>query len=117
MSTSPHVRQRGAALMRGTTRYVTIIIRMRGDAGLRVAARNCSLRYIFGRTSPCRLYAVVTGGQTPHHMLPGINVDVLAGVPARRDGVPKSLDNPEAKHAEFATGASIRCSPFDTDAP
>jgi hypothetical protein len=56
-------------------------------------------------------------GRQPHNTLPGIGVDVLAGVPARRGGVRKSLDYPETKHAEVAPGASIRCSPFDTDAP
>ncbi len=56
----PRVRQRVAALMRGIARYVTMIIGMRDDAGQRFAARNSSLRYIFGKTIPCRLYAVVT---------------------------------------------------------
>ena len=41
------------------TRFVTIIIRTHLNSGQRFAGRNSSLRYIFGRKSFCRQYAVV----------------------------------------------------------
>jgi hypothetical protein len=112
------VRQRVAALMRGIARHVTMIIRMRDDAGQRSAARNSSLRYIFDRTIPCRQYAVVTVRPTALPYVPGHRrVDVLASVSAtpRRGNQVARLSGGQARRV--APGASIRCSPLDTDAP
>jgi hypothetical protein len=99
------VRQRVAALMRGIARHVTMIIRMRDDAGQRSAARNSSLRYIFGRTIPCRQYAVVTVQPTALPYVPGSGASTYWRVfRRRRDGVIKSLYYPEVKHAELHPG-------------
>jgi hypothetical protein len=105
-------------LMRGIARHVTMIIRMRDDAGQRSAARNSSLRYIFDRTIPCRQYAVVTVRPTALPYVPGHRrVDVLASVSAtpRRGYQVARLSGGQARRV--APGASIRCNPLDTDAP